>query len=466
MTEFHLYNTLTRKKEKFVPLDPPLVRIYCCGPTVYDYPHIGNFRTFVFGDLLRRSLLVNGFRIEQVMNITDVDDRTIEGAATEGKELGQYTEPFIKAFFEDLDELRIQRAEHYPRATEHIPEILDLVRRLEERGYAYKSGDSVYYRIAEFSDYGKLSRLDVSGIQQGVRIDLDKYDKENIRDFVLWKGGKDEAVGWESPYGRGRPGWHIECSAMSMKYLGESIDLHCGGVDLLFPHHENEIAQSEGATGRKFVRCWLHAEHLFVEGRKMSKSLGNYYTFRDLKAKGFKPTAVRYLLLSTHYRSQLNFTFDALGAAASAVERLRDFKKRLEDYKPEKDAREDPPIWGAETFKDALADDLAINTALAALFDFVREMNRLLDRGTLSSQAQERALSELLLIDSVLDVLTPDLEKEDEKVAKSIENLIEERNRAREQREYARADQIRDKLLSEGIILEDTPQGTRWKRKM
>jgi len=464
MSEFYLYNTLSRKKELLEPLEPPRVRFYGCGPTVYDYPHIGNFRAYVVMDLLRRSLKLNGYEVTQVVNLTDVDDKTIKGAAEAGKQLAEYTAPFIEAFFEDLDALRIERAEYYPRATEHIPEMIELIGALEQNGLTYRSGDSIYYRIADFADYGRLSRLDTSGIKAGARVDVDAYDKDDARDFVLWKGSKEEAVGWESPFGRGRPGWHVECSVMSMKYLGETLDLHCGGVDLIFPHHENEIAQSEGATGKTFVRCWMHWEHLMVEGRKMSKSLGNYYTFRDLIEMGHKPSAIRYLLLSTHYRSRLNFTFDALAAAASAVERLRDFRMRLEDYRPPSGAAGEPLCWCMEKFKAALADDLAVSGALAALFDFVREINSLIDAASLSETSRKRALAELELCDRVLDVLRPDGPEEQDQV-KEIERLVRERDRARKAREFARADEIRDRLAKMGLALEDGPQGTRWKRK-
>jgi len=466
MENFFIYNTLTRKKERFEPLNPPLVRMYCCGPTVYGYAHIGNYRTFVFSDLLRRTLALHGYEIEEVMNITDVDDKTIAGAQQKGKKLSEFTDFYIKAFFDDLKDLRIRKAEHYPRATEHIGDIIELVSRLEKRGLAYRSDDAVYYRIAGFPGYGKLSRVDFEGIQEGARVDHDNYDKESVRDFALWKGGKEEQVFWDSPWGKGRPGWHIECSAMSMKYLGQTLDLHLGGVDLCFPHHENEIAQSEGATGKQFVRCWVHAEHLLVDGQKMSKSLGNYYTFRDLKEKGFKSSAVRYLLLGTHYRSQLNFTFDALGAAASAVDRLRDFKYRLESYVPARGPGESPGVKCAEQFKAALADDLAVNTALATLFDYVREVNRLIDQGTLSAGARSRALDELALCDSVLDVLDPDPEDGDEEFSRYVESLIDQRSRARQEKDYTRADEIRRELELKDVILEDSAQGTRWKRKV
>ncbi|MBN2289104.1 MAG: cysteine--tRNA ligase [Candidatus Glassbacteria bacterium] len=464
MQEFYLYNTLSRSKEPLDPLEPGHVRFYGCGPTVYDYAHIGNYRAYVVMDLLRRCLGLNGFKVTQVVNLTDVDDKTINGAANAGKPLAEYTEPYIEAFFEDLDALRIERAEHYPRATGHIREIIELIGRLERNGLTYRSGDSVYFRIADFKGYGRLSRLDTSGIKAGARVDVDSYDKEDLRDFVLWKGRKDENVGWESPFGCGRPGWHVECSAMSMKYLGETLDIHCGGVDLIFPHHENEIAQSEGATGKPFVRCWLHWEHLMVEGRKMSKSLGNYYTFRDLLEKGHKPTAIRYILLSTHYRSQLNFTFDALAAAASAVERLRDFKRRLENYRPAAAAQGEPLTWCADRFRQALADDLSISTALASLFDFVREVNSLIDAGSLSESSRSRALEELALCDRVLDVLAPDGRDEIDRV-EYVEKLVEERKRARKARDFARADEIRDELAAMGIALEDSPEGTHWKKK-
>ena len=465
MTEFYVYNTLSRKKELLEPLDPAHLRFYGCGPTVYDFPHIGNLRAYIIMDLLRRSLKLNGFKVTQVVNLTDVDDKTINGAAEAGKPLREYTAPYIEAFFQALDALRIERAEYYPRATEHIKEIIDLIGHLERNGLTYKSGDSVYYRIADFKGYGKLSRLDTSGIKAGARVDVDSYNKEDVRDFVLWKGGKDEAVGWDSPYGRGRPGWHIECSAMSMKYLGETIDLHCGGVDLIFPHHENEIAQSEGATDKTFSRYWLHWEHLMVSGRKMSKSLGNFYTFRDLIEMGHKPSVVRYLLMATHYRIQLNFTFEALTASAAAVERLRDFKRRLEDYRPPRQAAGEPLAWCADRFKAALADDLTISTALAALFDFVREVNTLIDADSLSESSRRRALAELEFCDQVLDVLRPDEQEERDQV-KYIESLIEQRNRAREGRDFSRADKIREELAAMGIVLEDGPQSTRWKKKI
>ncbi len=464
MYDFYIYNTLARRKEKLRPLAPPRVGMYVCGPTVYDFAHIGNFRTFLFSDLLRRSLLLCGYEVNEVMNLTDVDDKTIDRAEAEGEPLRSYTDKYIESFFADIDSLRIQRAEHYPRATDHIAEIIEFIRKLEDKGLAYTSADSVYYRIDGFKDYGKLSRLDRDGIRDGARIDSDSYEKEHVRDFVLWKGGRQEKISWPSPWGPGRPGWHIECSAMSMKYLGESFDIHCGGIDLAFPHHENEIAQSEGATGKPFVRYWIHAEHLLVESRKMSKSLGNQYTLRDMLDKGCRRSTLRYVLLSTHYRSKLNFTFDALHAAASAVERLRDFQRRLEGYTPPPGATGAPRRDLVAAFRSQLADDLAISPALGELFEYVREVNRLMDGTSLSGAARTKALDDLRAVDSVLDVLRPDEgDSPDEELAGWVEAKIEQRAAARKSRDFAAADRIRDELVGRGVVLEDTPGGTRWK---
>jgi len=464
MQDFYIYNTFAKRKEKLEPLSPPEIGIYICGPTVYDFAHIGNFRTFLFSDLLRRSLSFCGFRVNEVMNLTDVDDKTIGRAESEGLDLRGYTDKYIDAFFADLDSLRIQRAEHYPRATDHIEEIIAFIKRLEDKGLAYTSGDSVYYRIAGFENYGKLNRLDREGMLDGARIDSDSYEKEHVRDFVLWKGGSQDKFSWPSPWGQGRPGWHIECSAMSMKYLGESFDIHCGGIDLAFPHHENEIAQSEGATGKRFARYWIHAEHLLVESRKMSKSLGNQYTLRDMLDKGCKKSTLRYVLLSTHYRSKLNFTFDSLHAAESAVERLRDFERRLEGYTASGGAIAAPERNLVEAFRANLADDLAISPALGELFDYVREVNRLIDEGALSQVACDVALESLRAVDTVLDVLRKDEDDSpDEELAVWVEAKIGERVAARKGRDFAAADRIRDELAGRGVVLEDTPEGTRWK---
>lgn len=464
MQDFYIYNTLTREKDKLEPLAPPRVGIYVCGPTVYDYAHIGNFRTFMFSDMLRRSLTFCGYEVNEVMNLTDVDDKTIERAGKENEDLRQYTDRYIEAFFDDLDNLRIERAEHYPRATDHIEDIVAFIRRLEDKGLAYVSGDSVYYRITGFDDYGKLSRVDREGIRDGARIDSDSYEKEHVRDFVLWKGGRQEKFSWPSPWGQGRPGWHIECSVMSMKYLGETFDIHCGGIDLAFPHHENEIAQSEGATGKKFARYWVHAEHLLVESQKMSKSLGNQYTFRDMLEKGVRPSSLRYLLLSTHYRSKLNFTFDALHAAESAVERLREFERRLKNYSAPGGASAAPDLQLVPSFRDQLADDMAISPALGVLFDYVREVNRLIDDGSLGEESCRGALEELRAVDGVLDVLRPDeSDSPDEELAGWVESKIAERKAARSEKDFATADRIRNELAEKGIVLEDTPDGTLWK---
>jgi cysteinyl-tRNA synthetase len=461
-----IHNTLTRGLEELEPLEPGHVRLYTCGPTVYDFAHIGNFRAYVWEDLLRRTLKLVGFRVTQVMNLTDVEDKIIAKAIETGQDLDAVTRPYIDAFFEDLDTLSIERAEYYPRATEHIPEMIALVEALRERGLTYDSQGSVYFRISAFEDYGRLSHLDKRQIRAGARIDSDQYEKDDARDFVLWKATlPGEPASWDSPFGPGRPGWHLECSAMSMKYLGESFDLHTGGVDNIFPHHENEIAQSEAATGRPFVRYWMHAAHLIVDGEKMSKSKGNFYTLRDLAERGFDHRPLRYLLLSTHYRSPLNFTFDGVKRAAAELERLDDLRARLDRERLEDgdDEAFDARIAAAQSeFQAALADDLNISGALGALFTLVRETHSALDRGELPSGSRGRLRQALLRVDSVLDVMeSPEEELDDE-----IRELIARRDAARKARDWAEADRIRDRLASEGIVLEDTPDGVRWKRSV
>src|SRR5713226_5188707 len=376
--EIRLHNTLSNQTEPFVPLKPGEVSMYTCGPTVYDYAHIGNYRTFVFQDILRRFLKLRGFRLNHVMNLTDVDDRIIANAAAKNVSIRDYTEKFVQAFFADCKTLSIEAPEHWIRATDNIDSMVELIQRLQQKTYTYSTEGSIYYRIAKFPNYGKLSRIDVSGIQAGARVDNDRYEKESARDFALWKAPKPGEHFWDTPIGRGRPGWHIECSAMAMKYLGETLDIHTGGVDLAFPHHENEIAQSEAATGKTFVRYWLHAEHLLVEGEKMSKSLGNFFTLRDLFAKGYKPSALRFALASVPYRRQLNFTFDGLQQAASAVERLRNFVARLKTEKfpaGESAAMTGRAGQAEQQFEAGLADDLNVAVALAAVFDLVRDVN-------------------------------------------------------------------------------------------
>jgi cysteinyl-tRNA synthetase len=461
-----LKDTLTRKKQEFKPLQDDLARIYACGLTVYDYGHIGNFRTFVAVDILCRYLRYLGYKTRFVMNITDVDDKIIRGLKQHGKSLAEYTGFYTEQFLRDLDLLGIRVPDVLPRATDHVPEMVDLVERLKEHGHTYESDGSVYYHIASFPEYGKLSGQKLEGNVAGARIDVDEYDKADARDFVLWKAAKEEGEpSWPSPFGQGRPGWHLECSAMSMKYLGESFDIHCGGVDLIFPHHENEIAQSEGATGKPFVKTWFHVEFLLVEGEKMSKSKGNFYTLRDLTERGFTADSIRYLLLSVPYSTQLNFTFDGLRAASSSLERLRNFRRRVKEFSARPGSHEDVSRAVASTrdaFRSAMDDDLNTSAALGSIFEMVREVNIALDSGEVGQSDREAILELLAAIDSVLAVLGADTEEENDP---EIEALIADRNAARRARDFARADLIRQELASRGVTLEDTPKGTRWKRK-
>ncbi|HEX4826455.1 MAG TPA: cysteine--tRNA ligase [Candidatus Polarisedimenticolaceae bacterium] len=463
-----VYNTLTRSVEPLVPGEPGHVRLYTCGPTVYDFAHIGNFRTYVWEDLLRRALKYLGFRVTQVMNITDIEDKIIAKAIASGRSIGDVTEPFIRAFFEDLDTLAIERAEHYPRATDHIPEMLAIAATLKDKGLTYESQGSLYFRIDAFPGYGRLSNLEKREIKVGARVDSDEYDKDDARDFVLWKGHREGEPKWDGPFGPGRPGWHLECSAMSMKYLGESFDLHTGGVDNIFPHHENEIAQSEGATGRPFVRTWMHAAHLMVDGEKMAKSKGNFYTLRDLIARGHDARALRYLLLTTHYRTPLNFTFDALARAAGELERLDAVHARLgeaaaagdDGFHLEFDARADTI---EREIKDALADDLNVSGATGALFRLVRETNAALDRGELPGGSVASLKARLARIDEVFAVLPRGGEA---LLDPEVEALVAQRTAARKSKNFAESDRIRDLLAARGIVLEDTPQGVRWRRAL
>ncbi|MFB0517745.1 MAG: cysteine--tRNA ligase [Acidobacteriota bacterium] len=459
------YNTLSGKKEPFVPLHPDKALLYTCGPTVYDYAHIGNFRAYIFEDLLRRYLKFKGYQVTQVMNITDVDDKIIKASKAAGQDIGEYTREYIDAFFADLDALRIERAEFYPRATEHIPQMVALVKRLQEKDFAYIRENSIYFRLSAFPSYGKLSKIDLQGIKPGARIDLDEYGKEDVRDFVLWKGKREGEPFWETELGAGRPGWHIECSAMSMHYLGESFDIHTGGVDLIFPHHENEIAQSEAATGRQFVRYWLHCRHLIVEGEKMSKSKGNYYTLRDLLEEGYEPMAIRYLLLSTHYRRQLNFTREGLTQATHSLKNLGDFLLRLRQSKPIEgynQALGKATKEAAAGMERALDDDLNISPALASVHQLVKEVNISLERGEIGEKNMSEVREVLDKFDRVTGILPP---VEEESIDETIRKLIAERESARRNKEYQKADLIREKLRRMGIILEDTRDGVRWKRK-
>ena len=464
----HIHNTLSGKLEEFRPMVEGEAKFYYCGPTVWDYGHIGNFRSAIAADVLRRYLKFKGLRVTQVMNITDVDDRIIAKSQEAGVTLDDYTRKYIEAFWEDFDALGCERPEVAPRATQHIPEMIELIEKLEQREHAYKSDGSIYYRIKSFPEYGKLSKINLAGNIEGgsERIDTDKYEKEDARDFALWKApNKADEPAWEAGIGRGRPGWHIECSAMSMKYLGETFDLHLGGIDLVFPHHENEIAQSEGATGLQFVRYWLHFEHLKVEGETMSKSKGNYYTFRDLTSKGFTPVAIRYFLLSVPCRKQLNFTFDALQGAEKTVAGLRDFRARLEEAKTEpgrNDQIQSATERALKEFEAGMDDDLNTSVALAAVHDLTREVNTALARGTLREEDKREVIAAINRFDSVLNVFgNPQPQMLDDEIQK----LIDERQEARHRRDFDRGDEIRDQLAARGIILEDTKDGVRWKRK-
>jgi cysteinyl-tRNA synthetase len=461
-------NTLSGQHEEFQPLNGNDVRLYICGPTVWSFAHIGNFRTFTFGDILRRYLKYKGYNLTHVMNLTDVDDRIINEAKKAEKTIDEFVQPFIEAFWKDSDALGIQRPEIAPRATEHIAEMIEIIEKLLENGHAYESEGSIYYRISAFPEYGKLSKINFKGNISGAsgRVDTDKYDKESANDFALWKlVDADEPTGWDASFGRGRPGWHIECSAMAMKYLGETFDIHAGGIDLKFPHHENEIAQSEGATDKIFARYWLHSEHLKVEGETMSKSLGNFYTFRDLIDKGYSATAIRYLLLSVPYHKQLNFTFETLDGAENTIERLRDFRSRLQEANLSDGANDDLQSKTAKylaDFEAAMDDNLNTSVALAALHNLVREVNTALASDKVCTEDRDLILATIEKIDSVLGIF---VEKQEEMLDAEIEKLIAERQEARRSRNFARSDEIRDLLGAQGIVLEDTKDGLRWKRK-
>ncbi len=491
-----LFNTLSAKVEEFHPLEDNLVRMYACGPTVYDYGHIGNFRTFVVVDTLRRFLKQSGYQLKHVMNITDVDDKIIRNAARDGVTVQEYTKKYRQAFLEDADSLNIQHPEMIVSATDHIQEMARFVAVLVEKGFAYRTDDgSYYFRIAKFPEYGKLSKRDFAGMTDGARVDVDEYDKDNARDFALWKAPKPGEAFWDTEIGPGRPGWHIECSTMSMKYLGETFDIHCGGEDLIFPHHENEIAQSESKTGKLFVRVWVHSRFLLVEGEKMAKSAGNFFTVRDLVLMGHKPSSIRFLLMSVPYRNQLNFTFDGLTQAANSVERLRNFKLRLETSQfPEgtSTAMAEVAKKTSHEMTAALNDDLNTARALGAIFDMVRDVNAAADAGEVRTGDIAALLKVLEQFDEIFAVLkdddatkvratvewakaegladkisaqTADLAKAAALSDDDIEKLVAEHSQARKARDFARSDAIRAQLAENGIILENTKDGVRWKRK-
>jgi cysteinyl-tRNA synthetase len=504
------YNTLTKAKDEFVPLHDNEVRMYSCGPTVYDYPHVGNLRAFLFNDLLRRYLKYRGFKLTHVMNLTDVDDKTIRNSREEGMTLAKFTEKYAKIFFENLEKMNAEKVEFYPRATEHIKEMVELVKILLAKGVAYKGADgSVYFNIRKFAGYGKLSGLDISGLKSGARVAQDEYTKEEARDFALWKAWSEEDgdVFWETEIGKGRPGWHIECSVMSAKYLGKTFDIHTGGIDLMFPHHENEIAQSEAAYGKQFVRYWLHNEHVMVEGQKMSKSLGNYLTLNDLLARGHEPRAVRYTLISTHYRSKLNVTDESLWAAKQTLEKIDNFIDLLKEVRNEKTNPEaEKLVRDAEhKFIEAMDDDLDISTALAALFNFIKETNKLIDGGKIGRGDAEKCLHAMERFDRVLGIMKKETRVSKELVEKALDMLVEIhemlkmkdagtaqkldkdlthlkgkeydpenfaklmsvfidiRESLRRKKEYALSDKIRADLKDAGIILEDKEGGVRWR---
>jgi len=461
------YNTLSQQVEEFSPARDNTVRMYTCGPTVYDFAHIGNFRTFTFVDILRKCLRANGFRLDHVMNVTDVDDKIIRNAVAQHKSLEDYTAIYKNAFLEDCGLLRLEGPERLVPATAHIDDMVEAIQRLGAGNHTYTSDGSVYFRISTFPGYGKLSHNDFSGNLAGARVDVDEYEKADARDFALWKAPKEGEPAWQTPLGPGRPGWHIECSVMAIKYLGETLDIHAGGIDLVFPHHENEIAQSESLTGKPFSRFWLHAEFLMVEGQKMSKSLGNYYTLRDLVGRGYAPEAIRYLLASVPYRKSLNFTLDGLKSAAIAIERLRNFKLRLETdrYQPGHNEQLAARTAAAsQAFGDSLNDDLNTAEALAAVFEYVRDANSAMDSGEFRAGNVAAAAEFLGRFDSIFQVLEPGVQAGQISDAQ-VESLIAERNAAKKARNFARADQLREELLQQGIILEDTKSGVRWKRK-
>lgn len=478
-TTVRFHNTMSGETEPFVPLVPDAVSIYTCGPTVYDFAHIGNFRTFVFQDVLRRYLKSRGYRVNQVMNLTDVDDRIIQKAAAAGVTIREYTDKYIQAFLDDRRALNLEVPEHLARATDHIGEMVKLIQRLTKKGFTYTSEGSTYYRIAKFPDYGKLSKIDVAGMQDGARVDNDRYEKDSARDFALWKAPKPGEHFWETEIGPGRPGWHIECAAMAQEFLGETLDIHSGGVDLTFPHHENEIAESEAATGKTFARYWLHAEFLLVDHEKMSKSMGNFATLRELFSHGHKPSSIRFLLASVPYRRQLNFTPESLQGAASSVERLRNFVSRLraekfsDGFSAEMAERAEKAM---REFDSGLADDLNTAQALAAIFDLVREANIAMDRGEFRQGDVATVLAAMEKFDVIFAVLQDD---DAEKLRAlgigqestgptdaEVEALVAERQVARKRRDFAASDRLRDELAARGILLEDSRDGTvRWKRK-
>ncbi|MFH1848855.1 MAG: cysteine--tRNA ligase [archaeon] len=446
-----LFNTFTRKKDEFKEIKTGHVGMYTCGPTVYDYAHIGNFRAYICADVLRRYLLYKGYKVTQVMNLTDVDDKTIRGANEQGVKLDDYTKKFKDAFFEDLKALNILPADFYPEATKHIKEMVAQVQALIGKGMTYEADGSVYYKISEFKDYGRLSKIKLGEQKAGARVDQDEYEKESAHDFVLWKGAKEGEPSWDTAIGKGRPGWHIECSAMSSKYLGKHFDIHTGGIDLIFPHHENEIAQAEGANDEPFVNYWVHNEYLMVEGKKMSKSLGNFYTLRDLLGKGYSPKAIRYLLLSAHYKVPLNFTIKGLESAERTVEKFRDFLMSLDQCKGAGNPKAEKLIADAKAgFEKHMDDDLNISSALAFIFDFMRDVNK----EEMSVKDADKVRKVMMEFDSVLGILEFEAD-----VPSGVLDLVARREEARKKKDWASADSLRDEIREKGFSVDDTAEG-------
>lgn len=469
MKEIRFHNSLSGNKEIFRPEFPERVRVYSCGPTVYNFAHLGNLRAFLFVDLLRRSLVAFGYKPDMTMNITDIDDKIIRESMAQSKGIREFTEPWVKAFQEDLESLNIQKLEHYPRATDSIPSMVEIIKHLQNQGLVYEKDGSLYYSISKFKNYGKLSKIDVSGMKTGTRYDTDEYEKDDVRDFVLWKFPKQEGEpSWETEIGPGRPGWHLECSAMVRDVYGSGVDIHTGGVDLTFPHHENEIAQSEGAYPEEsFVKYWLHSEHLLVNGEKMSKSKGNFFTLRDLIKEGAEPRNIRFLLLSAHYRSKLNFTKERLEEAAGSVSKIQNCINRLleelsklgKTFHPQTNT--ELAAW--DEFLESLADDLNISRFLASVFELVKDSNQYLDQNSPEENEIVRRLGLFYKVDSILGVLS--FERKLEALDSEIDELVRQRQEARKNKNFAEADRLRDKLNELGIIIEDTKEGLRWKRK-
>ncbi len=454
------FNTYSREIEEFTPLQPPVVRLYTCGPTVYNHAHIGNFRAYIFEDLLQRHLEARGYDVLRVMNLTDVDDKTIGNSRKSGRPLSEFTQFYKDAFFADLDELRIKRAQHFPAATDHIPRMIEMIRDLEAKGIAYRADDgSVYFRLSKFPAYGKLAHLNLDELRPSGRVSSDEYEKESIGDFALWKAW-DEADGdvkWDSPWGPGRPGWHIECSAMAIELLGPRLDIHCGGVDNIFPHHEAEIAQSESCTGEPFCRLWMHCAHLMVDGQKMAKSAGNFHTFRDLVDKGWTGREIRFALLTVNYRLPLNFTFDGLAAARAALQRIDAWLERLRELSGGADSQEPGQRSAAvNAFFDCLDDDLNISGAMGHFFDQIRETNSAMDRGDLSPASARGVLDDWQKINAVLC-----FEPESRSVPPEVAALAEQRATARREKDWAASDRLRDEIAALGWVVKDTKDGTK-----